>query len=184
MIALHPRICMTATSPTGCTAHFRRLSQSCAQRFLVDKHPVTNALYHAFLLASGYRPQFSQNFLLHWEHDATAPRGGTLNQPVRWVSLRDARAYCHYYGKRLPRDYEWALAAMSYDLHTYPWGEEWDPSRVPVASHANEMGEPEDVGLHPGGASTFGVEDLVAHIWQVCCVFLCRRVNQCLNERR
>lgn len=136
------------------------------KRFLIDKHPVTNSLYHAFLLASGYRPQFSQNFLLHWGHDATAPRGGTLMQPVRWVSLRDARAYCHYYGKRLPRDYEWALAAMSYDLHTYPWGEEWDPSLVPVASHGNDMGEPEDVGLHPGGASSFGVEDLVAHIWQ------------------
>ena len=149
-----------------------------SQPFQIDKHPVTNDLYHAFLLASGYRPRFSQNFLLHW-HDASAPPGDTLKQPVRWVSLRDARAYCQYYGKRLPRDYEWALAAMSYDLHTYPWGEEWDPSRVPLASHGNNMGEPEDVGMHPGGASAFGVEDLVAHIWQVCCVHVCR-VCECL----
>lgn len=34
--------------------------------FLIDKHPVTNAEYGAYLAASGYKPVDAYNFLLNW----------------------------------------------------------------------------------------------------------------------
>jgi formylglycine-generating enzyme required for sulfatase activity len=132
--------------------------------FYIDRHPVTNALYKAFLDASHYRPRDDHNFLRHWQRGA--PPRGWENKPVTWVSLEDARAYAEWAGKRLPHEWEWQYAAQGLDGRRYPWGNEWNAGAVPQPSAAREMPAPDDVDAHPAGASPFGVMDLIGNVWQ------------------
>ncbi len=132
--------------------------------FFIDKYPVTNAQFKAFLDATHYRPADSLNFLKDWS-DGQYPKGWG-NKPVTWVSQEDARAYAAWAGKRLPREWEWQLAAQGRDGRLYPWGNAWDPSAVPVPDRARNLTAPDDVDAHPKGASAFGVMDLVGNVWQ------------------
>ncbi|KAF1685852.1 sulfatase-modifying factor protein [Pseudoxanthomonas broegbernensis] len=141
--------------------HRRRMS---LPAFHIDRHPVTNAGFKAFLDATGYRPGDGRNFLLHWEQGR--PRPGWENKPVTWVSLEDARAYAAWAGKRLPRSWEWQYAAQGSDGRAYPWGDAWDEARVPRTNRGRRLAAPDDVDAHPDGASPFGVMDLVGNVWQ------------------
>ena len=91
---------------------------------------------------------------------------GWENRPVTWVSLEDARAYAAWAGKRLPHEWEWQYAAQGTDGRLYPWGEEWNAGAVPVPDKSRTMRGPDPVDAHPGGASPFGVMDLVGNVWQ------------------
>ena len=132
--------------------------------FYIDRYPVTNAQYQAFLDATSYRPRDSHNFLRHW--DKGAPPQGWENKPVTWVAIEDARAYAKWAGKRLPREWEWQYAAQGTDARRYPWGNDWNAAAVPPACCEREMPPPDDVDAHPAGASPFGVMDLVGNVWQ------------------
>ena len=132
--------------------------------FHIDRYPVTNAQYKAFLDSSHYRPRDDHNFLRHWER-GVIPRGWE-NKPVAWVSIEDARAYAQWAGKRLPHEWEWQYAAQGSDGRHFPWGNEWSAGAVPEPSTAREAPPPDDVDAHPVGASPFGVMDLVGNVWQ------------------
>jgi formylglycine-generating enzyme required for sulfatase activity len=132
--------------------------------FHIDRYPVTNAQYKAFLDSSHYRPRDDHNFLRHWER-GVIPRGWE-NKPVAWVSIEDARAYAQWAGKRLPHEWEWQYAAQGSDGRRFPWGNEWSAGAVPEPSTAREAPPPDDVDAHPVGASPFGVMDLVGNVWQ------------------
>jgi formylglycine-generating enzyme required for sulfatase activity len=132
--------------------------------FFIDRHPVTNAEFQTFLESTGYRPEDDHNFLKHWR-DGTYPAGWG-GKPVTWVSIEDARAYARWAGKRLPHEWEWQYAAQGTDGRRYPWGNAWDPRAVAPPDTGRSMGPPPDVGAFPDGASPFGVEDLVGHVWQ------------------
>ena len=137
-------------------AHRHRLH---VDAFAIDRHPVTNAQFKAFVDASGYAPRDPQNFLAHWVDGA--PPAGWEQRPVTWVSIEDARTYAAWAGKRLPREWEWQYAAQGTDGRRYPWGDDWRDDAVPAPSLAREMPDPPVVGIHAAGASPFGVEDLV-----------------------
>ena len=81
--------------------------------FWIDKYPVTNSEFKAFIAATKYHPQDDLNFLRDWK-DGTFPVGWD-NKPVTWVSLEDARAYAAWAGKRLPHEWEWQYAAQGSD---------------------------------------------------------------------
>lgn len=130
----------------------------------MDRYPVTNSQFKRFLDATHYHPKDDHNFLKDWQ-DSTFPAGWD-NKPVTWVSLEDARAYAAWAGKRLPHEWEWQYAAQGNDNRLYPWGEQWDPGRVPVPDTGRVLGPPADVDAHPNGASPFGVMDMVGNIWQ------------------
>lgn len=49
----------------------------------------------------------------------------------------------------------------------YPWGNDWDPSKVPEPDKGRTMSPPDDVTAHPDGASPFGVQDLVGNVYQM-----------------
>ncbi|SKC71739.1 formylglycine-generating enzyme family protein [Krasilnikoviella flava] len=72
---------------------------------------VTNAQFAAFLDATGYAPAVHHRFLAHWADGRPAP--GTEDEPVTFVDLDDARAYCAWRGGRLPTEDEWQLAGES-----------------------------------------------------------------------
>jgi len=132
--------------------------------FYIDKYPVTNAQFKKFLVASRYRPQDDLNFLRDWRND-TFPEGWA-NKPVTWVSQEDARAYAAWAGKRLPREWEWQYAAQGNDSRLYPWGNDWQPAAIPGPRTGRTIAGPDNVDAHPGGASPFGVMDLVGNVWQ------------------
>lgn len=75
---------------------------------------VTKAEFAEFLSASEYQPQQAHRFLLDW--DKGLPRKGQENEPVVFVDLDDARAYCQWVVGRLPTEDEWQLAAEQTDF--------------------------------------------------------------------
>ena len=77
--------------------------------FYIDKYPVTNAQYYAFIKATHYKPVNTSNYLKNWVNDHY-PKGEG-KKPVVWIDLKDARAYAKWAGKRLPTEMEWQLAA-------------------------------------------------------------------------
>jgi len=132
--------------------------------FFLDKYPVTNQQFQEFLNATHYHPADDHNFLKDWKN-GSYPKGWD-NKPVTWVSLEDARAYAQWAGKRLPHEWEWQYAAQGSDSRLFPWGDDWDASRVPPQEHGHDLRPPTDVDEYQSGASPFGIEDLVGNIWQ------------------
>ena len=133
--------------------------------FWIDRYPVTNAQFAAFVEATGYLQGASvpgvlkQNFLKHFQDGK--PPVGQENHPVVYVSYEDALAYCQWAGKRLPTEVEWQLAAGGGDGRLYPWGNEVDDSKYNSSGTGTTP-----VDAHPAGASPVGVEDLVGNVWQ------------------
>jgi len=157
--------------------------------YFIDRAPVTNAQYLAFVAADGYDDQrfwSEEGWAYRVKADLTAPRfwvrdGSSWlrnrfghvepippDEPVVHVSFHEARAYATWAGKRLPTEPEWEKAAR-YDPATgrsrrFPWGDE-DPG----SSHAN-LGQrhlsPAPVGAYPEGVSPLGVHQLIGDVWE------------------
>ena len=129
--------------------------------FCMDRYPVTNKEFEAFLLATDYLPADTGNFLKHWKGRSCPD--SIAGHPVVWISLEDARAYAGWMGKRLPTEAEWQYAAQGGDGRRWPWGMEFDSTRCNNAS-----GQTTPVDAFPEGKSPFGVEDMTGNIWQMC----------------
>jgi hypothetical protein len=84
----------------------------------IDSYPVTNARYHEFINASGYRPKVADAFLAHWIDGE--PRKEDRDKPVVYVNLDDARAYARWAGQRLPTEDEWQVAIQEHQLQVGP----------------------------------------------------------------
>jgi gamma-glutamyl hercynylcysteine S-oxide synthase len=97
--------------------------------FEIDRTPVTNGAYVAYMEATGAEPP------LYWEGDAgtgwvSVARGRRdpvdLAQPVIHVSWQEADAFARWAGKRLPSEQEWEVAADR--LHAVGQVWEWTSS--------------------------------------------------------
>jgi iron(II)-dependent oxidoreductase len=97
--------------------------------FEIDRTPVANAAYIAYMEATGAEPP------LYWEGDAetgwvSVARGRRdpvdLAQPVIHVSWHEADAFARWAGKRLPSEEEWEAAGLELDLVGRAW--EWTSS--------------------------------------------------------
>ncbi len=97
--------------------------------FEIDRTPVTNGAYVAYMEATGAEPP------LYWEGDAgtgwvSAARGRRdpvdLAQPVIHVSWQEADAYARWAGKRLPTEHEWEAARPELEAVGQVW--EWTSS--------------------------------------------------------
>jgi formylglycine-generating enzyme required for sulfatase activity len=132
--------------------------------FWMDTYLVTNAQFKKFIDATHYRPSDAHNFLRDW-NGGTYPNGWA-DKPVTWVSLEDARAYAKWAHKRLPHEWEWQYAAQGMDGRKYPWGNTWNGEAVPAPDKGRALTSPDAVGIHPLGASPFGIQDMVGNVWQ------------------
>jgi iron(II)-dependent oxidoreductase len=96
--------------------------------FEIDRAPVTNAEYMAFVEATGAEPP------LYWERGGEAwvdtARGGRVpiepGSPVIHVSWEGADAFARWAGKRLPSEHEWEAAQAQLEGVGHGW--EWTSS--------------------------------------------------------
>lgn len=149
--------------------------------FWMDKYPVTNEAFHAFIQATNYKPRDTANFLKHWRNGIYAK--GEARFPVIYVSYEDAQAYAQWAGKRLPTEVEWQYAAQTDKLLEWPWKqvkpvtrkEQFVTETLTVKGiegidpkHANlGDGELYPVGRYPRGANPHGLLDLSGCVWQL-----------------
>jgi len=159
--------------------------------FAIDKAPVSNGDFLAFIQNGGYknfRWWFSEGWEtvnrehwhapLYWEihdgqwlirdFDGLRPVSERLDEPVCHVSFFEASAYAKWLGKRLPTEAEWEKAAC-YDSngvkHLFPWGEQ-----IPRAEQGNlfENGlwSAAPVGSYPQGVNPYGCHQLIGDVWE------------------
>jgi formylglycine-generating enzyme required for sulfatase activity len=122
--------------------------------YYIDKFEVTNEQYKRFCDETNRAyptklPQYEEYF------------NKNPSSPVMGIGWDDAAAYAEHYGKRLPTEEEWEKAA-SWDPATktkrqWPWGSSADPSL------ANLSRQPLPIGRFPGGASSYGVQDMAGN---------------------
>jgi len=154
--------------------------------FEIDRTPVTNGAYLAFIEDGGYRrPELwtddgwawrESNGVerpLYWTADGrlrsferTEPLDPDL--PVMHVSWYEADAFARWRGARLPTEAEWEKAASWDDVigekRRFPWGDE-----PPDESLANldQLGfGPAPAGAFPDGASPYGVLGMAGDCWE------------------
>ncbi len=124
--------------------------------FSIQKYPVTNGEYKAFIDATGELPPS------HWL--GRNPPANSIHVPVVGVTLRDARKYAEWRFLRLPTVVEWEAAARLPDGRVFPWGNTWTKTYC----HCIENGAtaPGEVGRYLSGASHYGCLDLLGNVWE------------------
>lgn len=145
--------------------------QTHVQRFALDRRPVTNAEFLAFVIA---QPQWRRgqvaslfadgDYLSHWAAATELGASAQPGQPVTRVSWFPARAYCDSVGGRLPTWYEWEYAAAADknqpDARADPaWREKiLDWYGQPASGGVAEVGQ--------SPANYYGIQDLHGLIWE------------------
>jgi formylglycine-generating enzyme required for sulfatase activity len=145
--------------------------------------PLTNAQYHAFVIATGHRrpdvdeATWNQYGLIHpyartrrhaWR-DAGPPQGREQH-PVVLISHHDAEQYAHWLSRetgqtwRLPTQSQWEKAVRGTQGQLFPWGDRFDAKNL--NSHDDGPFDTVEVGRYPLGASAFGVLDGAGQVFE------------------
>lgn len=128
--------------------------------FWIDRSPVTNAQYGAFVEATGHaRPSW-------WGRWNGAFPAECTDHPVTGVSGTDAVAYARWAGRRLPTAEEWEAAVGAPERSPFPWGSSWPgPVKLPPPARLFwELPETNPVGTGHCGRSATGVEDFAGQV--------------------
>ena len=159
--------------------------------FYIDTYEVTNAHFQQFVHATGYRTQAERE---DWGWADTGDEWGKVNgatwraplgpgssiaeleqHPVIQVSQEDAKAYCAWAGKRLPTEAEWEKAARGTDGRIYPWGDQFDGTRLNFCdAHCQRSWHDQasndgyrytaPVGHYAGDKSPYGAYDMAGNV--------------------
>ncbi len=125
--------------------------------FFIDKTEVTNEQYAKFVQETGHPPP------PNWRGQKTFPPG-TAKLPVAEVSWDDAQAFAKWAGKRLPTEVEWEYAARGTDRRLYPWGNEFDPSKLNAGRDISQIKDQRRQVGSFGGESPFGLLDMAGNV--------------------
>jgi formylglycine-generating enzyme required for sulfatase activity len=151
--------------------------------YVVTKTLITNSQYAAFVAATGHRApdvdaETWKGYRLIHPYQRTRPHAWIDGQPppereahpVVLVSHADATAYAAWLGGvtgrawRLPTALEWEKAARGTDGRRFPWGNDFDPTRLNSHDLGPFMTTP--VGAFPTGASPYGVLDAAGQVFE------------------
>ncbi len=152
--------------------------------YKIGKYPVTVAQYRHFVDAEGYDPGISGEYWkgggLKWLKKSGQaapvlwdnPQWTVDNHPVVGVTWYEAVAYCAWLTStnpgrffRLPDEAMWEKAARGSDGRRWPWGNEWDASKL---NAEGTIGRTSAVGIFPAGKSPCGVYDCAGNVWEWC----------------
>ncbi len=122
--------------------------------YWIDKYEVTNEQYRQCVAAGACRES-------GYDRDSRYNGG---QQPVVGVRWDDAQSYCRWVGARLPTEAEWEEAARGTDGRIYPWGNEWDASRLNAFDSGDGYEYTAPVGSYPAGASPYSVLDMAGNV--------------------
>lgn len=89
--------------------------------------------------------------------------GGFEHHPVTYVTWHGAMAFCHYYGWRLPTEWEWQAAA------DYDGGYDFGCGTTITNTLANIFGSTHPHGTTPVGAFGsygYGLADMAGNVWE------------------
>lgn len=132
--------------------------------FYLDRTEVTNEAYGVCVAARVCaRPDARSASANHAGTDASFRRP---RQPVVGVSWDDARTYCEWKNKRLPREAEWERAVRGEDNRRFPWGNDAPTPARAVFGRPLGGGTTDEVGSHPEGRGPFGHDDLAGNVWE------------------
>lgn len=99
--------------------------------FLIDKYPVTNAVYDLFcdevesaehVWCHPLEPVSKR----HWRNTLRDRRVGA-DHPATGIDWYDAYSHARWAGKVLPTEFQWERAARGPHSWVWPWGDEWIP---------------------------------------------------------
>ncbi len=148
--------------------------------FRIGRYPVTNAEYARFIEDGGYE---TREYWIEagWEQMRSEGRKqpnywdedewNGPSQPVVGVGWYEAMAYCKWLAGatgrqyRLPSEAEWEKAARGSDGRLWPWGSQWDPTRLNGGDQG--PGRTTEVGQYsPEGDSPYGCADMAGNAWE------------------
>jgi formylglycine-generating enzyme required for sulfatase activity len=108
--------------------------------FEMAKTEVTVSQFRAFASATGYRSDAEKaGDARNWRSPGFPLRD---QQPVVFMSLNDAKAYCASIGTRVPLEAEWEYAARAGADTPHYWGEEIDGRYLWYFGNTDERPEP------------------------------------------
>lgn len=121
--------------------------------FHIDECEASNERFDRFLRATGRR------FVDETDFPGGRLAAGAESLPARSLSWLLASELLAFEGKRLPSEAEWEAAARGPGGARYPWGPDWDASRVAPAT-----GRPAPVRSRGGEGYAFGLYDMIGNV--------------------
>ncbi len=140
--------------------------------FWLDRNEVTNSQYQRCAEAGACTPPVESGSYYRTSYYGDP---AFANHPVIWVRQEQAAEYCRWAGGRLPSEAEWEYAARGPEARIFPWGNEFDGSRLNYCDRNCDAG-PNDpavddgyadtapVGSYPAGASWVGALDMAGNV--------------------
>jgi formylglycine-generating enzyme required for sulfatase activity len=142
------------------------------------------AYRHEFEIPAGdwqHFPLEAEGLRVTYDGNQFVVREGYENHPATNMTWFGAKAYCEFYGNRLPSDYEWEKAARGTEGLAYPWGDEiseenanFYASQDPFELYHGRIGDTTPVGFYNGGSydgfetidspSPYGAYDMAGNV--------------------
>ncbi|RMF75664.1 MAG: hypothetical protein D6738_03355 [Acidobacteria bacterium] len=166
-LAIGPSDAATATQFN----HPRRIVR--VRAFWIDQHEVTVGQFVRFLNETMPTDQWRRSWLfsrgeertgrwpahIYWDGIQWTASLQHRDLPMTWVSSHGARAFCEFYGLRLPTEVEWEFAALSLDAYNAAGR----PTHRPPRTHAvADPPGPRPIRRHSANNPGFGLPDNVS----------------------
>ncbi len=138
-----------------------------AEDFWIDKLPVTNAQYLAFLQRKGLDTKwigFTYSRIKSGADENLSIEAGFEDHPVTGVTWFGAEAFALDAGKRLPTEEEWERAARGIDGREYPWRGPF--SKKLCNTEESKIRTTSIVDGYLEGASPSGALDMAGNVWE------------------
>ena len=142
------------------------------ETFWIDRYPVTNAQFDAFIQDRGYEDDRWWRSLGERIRAPETPGWSLANHPRETVTWYEAMAFCAWLSQRLgytvtlPTEVQWEKAARGTDGRIFPWGPEWQKGFANTGDIRIRRTTP--VGIFPDGQSPYGVMDMIGNVWEWC----------------
>ncbi len=130
-----------------------------------------------------YVPIYDSGLRIAFDGTRFSAKAGYENHPMVLVTWFGAKAFCDFYGWRLPNETEWEKAARGTDGRAYPWGDDiltdnanYYSSHDVFEKLFGKAGDTTPVGFYNGknyegyatleSASPYGLYDMAGNVWQ------------------